>query len=145
MSADQRATRLAGSCSCEAVRYAVDGAFRYAGYCHCLQSRASSGAAFTAFAGIEKEKLEVTQGADEITVFGTNPNDLVSFCRRCGSVMFSLVREGRFLHVAMGTLVDDPAIRPMFHIFVGSKALWHEIADALPQYAGLPPTEGSGA
>jgi hypothetical protein len=39
----------------------------------------------------------------------------------------------------MGTLVDDPGIRPTFHIFVGSKAPWHEITDALPQYAELPP------
>jgi hypothetical protein len=132
---------LIGKCSCDAVRYAVEDAFLYAGYCHCSQCRASSGAAFTAFAGIEKEKLEVTQGADAITIFEKNPDDLVHFCRRCGSVLFSVVREGRFVHVTMGTLVDDPAIRPMFHIFVGSKAPWHEIADALPQYAGFPPAQ----
>ena len=51
----------------------------------------------------------------------------------------ALVREGRFFHVRMGTLVDDPGIRPMFHIFVGSKAPWHEITDLLPQYDELPP------
>ena len=60
-------------------------------------------------------------------------------------MLFSVVREGRFLHVTMGTLVDDPTIRPMFHIFVGSKAPWHEIADALPQHAGFPPAEAFGA
>ena len=41
----------------------------------------------------------------------------------------------------MGTLVGDPGIRPMFHIFTGSKAPWHEITDSLPQYAELPPEE----
>jgi hypothetical protein len=35
----------------------------------------------------------------------------------------------------MGTLVDAPSIRPAHHIFVGSKAPWHQIADDLPQYA----------
>jgi hypothetical protein len=36
----------------------------------------------------------------------------------------------------MGTLVDAPTIRPSAHIFVGSKAPWHEIEDDLPQYRG---------
>jgi hypothetical protein len=30
--------------------------------------------------------------------------------------------------------VDDPAIRPTEHIFVGSKAQWFEITDDLPQF-----------
>jgi len=46
-----------------------------------------------------------------------------------------VVRDGAFVHVAMGTLVDDPAIRPSKHIFVGSKAPWFTITDDLPQYA----------
>ena len=33
----------------------------------------------------------------------------------------------------MGSLVDDPIIRPTEHIFVGSKAPWFEITDSLPQ------------
>jgi hypothetical protein len=70
-----------------------------------------------------------------------NPDNIVSLCKVCGSSPFALVREGRYFHVAMGTLIDDPGIRPTFHIFVGSKAPWHEIADSLPQYAGLPPAE----
>jgi len=36
--------------------------------------------------------------------------------------------------VPMGSLDDDPGIRPTAHIFVGSKAPWFEIADDLPQY-----------
>ena len=43
-----------------------------------------------------------------------------------------------------GYASDDPAIRPMLHIFVGSKAPWHEIADALPQYPGFPPAQALG-
>jgi len=34
----------------------------------------------------------------------------------------------------MGTLDDDPGLRPQAHIFVGSKAPWYEIADELPRY-----------
>ena len=56
-------------------------------------------------------------------------------CKACGSLLYSVVRDGAFVHVAMGTLVDDPAIRPSKHIFVGSKAPWFTITDDLPQYA----------
>jgi hypothetical protein len=38
-----------------------------------------------------------------------------------------------FVHVAMGSLADDPTIRPTAHIFVGSKAPWFEITDDLPR------------
>ena len=56
-------------------------------------------------------------------------------CKRCGSFLYSVVRGGAFVHVAMGTLVDDPTIRPTAHIFVGSKAPWFTITDDLPQFA----------
>ena len=45
-------------------------------------------------------------------------------------------RDGAFVHVAMGTLIADPSIRPAAHIFVGSKAPWFAITDDLPQYVG---------
>jgi hypothetical protein len=51
----------------------------------------------------------------------------------CGSLLYSVIRDGAFAHVAMGTLIDDPAIRPTSHIFVGSKAPWFTITDDLPQ------------
>jgi hypothetical protein len=56
-------------------------------------------------------------------------------CRVCGSLLYSVVRDGAYVHVAMGTLVDAPKIRPNKHIFVGSKAPWFTITDGLPQFA----------
>jgi hypothetical protein len=50
-----------------------------------------------------------------------------------------VVREGTYVHVAMGSLVDAPSIRPTEHIFVGSKAPWFEITDDLPQFEEYPP------
>jgi hypothetical protein len=126
---------------CGTVHYAVEGPFRYAGFCHCSRCRAGSGSAFSAFGGIEQNRLRVTDGADSLALFELNPDNTVRFCKLCGSSLFALVRDGQFFHVKLGTLVDDPGIRPSFHIFVGSKASWHEITDALPQYAKLPPAE----
>ncbi len=55
---------LAGKCECGAVRYRVADAFIYAMNCHCSACRAATGSAFKAFAGIEREKLEITDGRD---------------------------------------------------------------------------------
>jgi hypothetical protein len=124
---------LAGRCECGSVRYAVADAFVYAANCHCSRCRAATGSAFKAFAGIEREKLTITEGLDAIAVVGEETlND--TRCGACGSLLFSVVREGAFVHVAMGSLVDPPTMRPTHHIFVGSKAAWFEITDDLPQF-----------
>ena len=124
---------LAGRCGCGAVRFEVLDAFLYAANCHCSQCRAATGSAFKAFAGIEREKLTITQGLDDIAVFGAEDlND--TRCRACGSFLFSVVRDGAYVHVCLGSLVDAPTIRPTEHIFVGSKAPWFEITDDLPQF-----------
>ena len=124
---------LVGGCWCRAVRYQVPDAFLYAENCHCSRCRAATGSAFKPFAGIEREKLEITEGKDALLVTG---DDLLNDtrCGKCGSLLFSVVRDGAYVHVALGSLVDEPSIRPTEHIFVGSKAPWYEITDDLPQY-----------
>lgn len=144
--ADRKAGKrmLAGRCFCGAVDYVVENAFLYAANCHCSNCRRTTGAAFKPFAGIERGKLVVTAGADNLLIFGDESgND--THCRACGSLLYSVVRAGAFVHVAMGTLVDDPAIRPNKHIFVGSKAQWFTITDDLPQYEEhVPPARPAG-
>jgi hypothetical protein len=115
------------------VRYSVADEFLYAANCHCSQCRASTGAAFKPFAGIEREKLEITDGAENLLVVGEADANHTR-CASCGSLLYSVVREGRYVHVALGSLVDAPAIRPTQHIFVGSKAAWFTITDDLPQF-----------
>ena len=126
---------LTGKCFCGAVAYAVADEFVYALNCHCSNCRRTTGSAFKPLAGIERDKLAVTGGGDKLMIFGEE-NGHDAHCRLCGSLLYSVVREGAYVHVAMGTLVDDPTIRPTAHIFVGSKARWYEITDDLPQYHG---------
>jgi hypothetical protein len=124
---------LLGRCECGKVRYRVADAFLYAANCHCSRCRAATGSAFKAFAGIEREKLDVTDGADSLLIVGEEASNDTR-CRVCGSLLFSVVRDGAYVHVAMGSLADAPSIRPTEHIFVGSKAPWFEITDDLPQF-----------
>jgi hypothetical protein len=114
------------------VRYRVADEFLYAANCHCSNCRASTGSAFKPFAGIERDKLEITDGANELLIWGDADNNHTR-CAVCGSLLYSVVRDGAYVHVAMGSLADAPTIRPSEHIFVGSKAPWFDITDELPQ------------
>jgi hypothetical protein len=123
---------LVGKCYCGAVQYRVADEFRYAANCHCSNCRRTTGSAFKPFGGIEREKLELTAGADKVLVYGEDDlND--THCAECGSILYSVVRDGEYVHVAYGSLLDAPSLAPSEHIFVGSKAPWFEITDDLPQ------------
>ena len=126
---------LTGKCYCGAVEYSVPDAFQYALNCHCSDCRRTTGSAFKPFAGIERAKFAVTKGADGLVIYGGDKAHNAQ-CGKCGSLLYSVVRDGPWVHVTMGTLVDAPTIRPSCHIFVGSKAPWYTITDDLPQYEG---------
>jgi hypothetical protein len=124
--------QLAGKCYCGAVQYRVADEFLYAANCHCSNCRRTTGSAFKPFGGIERGKLELTEGVGKLLVYGEEDlND--THCGECGSLLYSVVRDGEYVHVAYGSLVDAPSLSPTEHIFVGSKAPWFEITDELPQ------------
>jgi hypothetical protein len=115
------------------VRYRVADDFEYAMSCHCSRCRAATGSAFKSMAGIRRDALTLLTDDDTLLIVGSDDlND--TRCATCGSLLFSVVRDGAYVHVALGSLVDAPSIRPTHHIFVGSKAPWFEITDDLPQF-----------
>ena len=134
--ATSRRRMLSGKCLCGAVHYAVADEFRYALNCHCSDCRRATGSAFKPFAGIERAKLELTQGKERVFVFGDEQANHDVHCGVCGSLLFSVVQGGASVHVTLGSLVDEPTMRPTAHIFVGDKAPWFTITDALPHYEG---------
>ncbi|WP_333680357.1 GFA family protein [Dyella sp.] len=131
-----RGRMLSGECLCGDVHYHVEDRFLYALNCHCSQCRKATGSAFKPFAGIERGKLSVIMGEDALSIFGDEQGHDAR-CKRCGSLLYSVVREGQYVHVTYGTLIDEPSIRPTAHIHVGSKAPWYTITDALPQHEEL--------
>lgn len=126
--------KLTGRCMCGAVQYEVADEFMYAGNCHCSRCRAATGSAFKPFAGIEREKFKVTQGADNLFTYGSKGNGDFR-CGTCGSLLYTMLGDGVRVHIAMGSLVDAPSVKPREHIMVAFKAPWFTITDDLPQYA----------
>jgi hypothetical protein len=125
---------LRGRCACNAIAYEVSDEFVAAFNCHCSNCRATTGSAFLPWGEIEGEKLRVTKGAETLMVIGDPGEDHAMRCGACGSLLYWTVRDGTYARVPYGTLVDEPTLKPTAHIFVGSKAPWHEILDDLPQH-----------
>ena len=125
---------LRGRCGCNAAAFEVEDEFVAAFNCHCSNCRATSGSAFLPSGKIEREKLTVTQGADSLMVIGDPDASHAVRCGECGSLLYWTLPDGRHLRVPYGSLVDEPALKPTVHIFVGSKAPWYEILDDLPQH-----------
>jgi hypothetical protein len=129
---------LRGRCSCKAVTYEVSDEFVAAYNCHCSNCRALTGSAFLPWGEIQRQKLRVTSGADSLLMIGDADAAHAMRCGACMSLLYWTVRDGTYIRVPYGSLVDEPALKPTAHMFVGSKAPWHEILDDLPQHDEYP-------
>ncbi len=131
---------LKGGCLCGGVRYEISGKVESAANCHCSMCRKQTGTAFFSALPVATKDLRYTQGTDLITRYESSPGSLRMFCKKCGSTLGGGAADPNAdtFYLAMGTLDDDPGIKPSAHLFVGSKAPWHEITDKLPQFKEFP-------
>jgi hypothetical protein len=123
------------------VRYEVTAPFLRANYCHCSRCRKHSGAAASAQGRVPREGFRLLSGSDLIEVFRPPEGGMAkAFCRVCGSSVFGGTwPSGPEVSIRLGTLDDDPGIRPQFHSFVGSKAVWEALAeDGLDRFEERP-------
>jgi hypothetical protein len=133
---------VSGSCLCGAVRFEVVAPFQRANYCHCSRCRKHSGAAALAHGRVPVDGFRLLEGAELIETYRPAGGMAKAFCRVCGSSLFGGTwPDGPEVSVRLGALDGDPAIRPQFHTFVGSKAEWEDLAeDGLPRFEGRLPS-----
>jgi hypothetical protein len=140
---------IRGSCLCGSIKFEINGPLSPPSNCHCSMCRKQHGAAFRSRARVEKSDFKWVQGADLVTFYESTPGAFRGFCRVCGSpIVNKFEARSRIAErdpqapsrygIALATLDDDPGVRPLAHIFVGSKAPWFEITDDLPQHAEGP-------
>lgn len=126
---------IRGSCLCGGVRFQVRPPFLRANHCHCSRCRKHSGTAVCTQARVPRERFELLQGEPLIRVYGEGQGAVKAFCTVCGSSLFGgKWPHGKEISIRLGAFDDDPGIRPQFHTYVGSRAPWDEITDALPQH-----------
>ncbi len=131
---------IRGSCLCRGVQFEIRGEVSGMTDCHCSMCRKAHGASFVTFVSSSRDDFRWVQGEDLITVYNASAAFGRPFCRVCGSTLGGM-SHGRVGSITLGTVDGDPGVRPLSHIFVGSKAIWHEIEDDLPQFEEWPPGE----
>ena len=125
---------VTGGCLCGTLRYEIDGRISPIALCHCSKCRKANGSAFHAGSLCRKTRFRWTGGEYAIGAYASESGYETRFCRRCGGPVPMPQRDGEYMVLPTGALDQDPGSRPIAHIFVGSKAPWFEITDALPQF-----------
>ena len=115
--------------------------FLRANYCHCTRCRKHSGAAAGAQGRVPRDGFRLLAGEELIEVYRPEDGMVKAFCRVCGSSLFGEHADGSQVSIRLGTLDDDPGIKPQCHTFVGSKASWDELPeDGLERFEGRAPS-----
>ena len=131
---------IKGSCMCGGVTYAINGEMGDITHCHCAICRKAHGSAFSSVAAVQIEDFEFVSGNDLIKCYRSSPDKVRCFCSNCGSHIFAH-REGQNHYILrLGTLDDDPGVRPVNHIWVSLKAPWYNLENdcGLPKYDEWP-------
>lgn len=130
------ARQVRGGCLCGGVRYKLSEPFRRANFCHCSRCRKHSGAAALAQGRLPASGFELLSGRELLITYSEPGHMAKVFCRRCGSSLFGGTwPDGPEVSVRLGTLDDDPGIRPGYHSFVDESPAWDELPpDGLPRF-----------
>jgi hypothetical protein len=135
---------LQGSCLCGGVRFEITAPFRRANHCHCSRCRKHSGTFGETQGRIPREDVRLLSGEGLLRVYVAAPDaGRKVFCSVCGSSLFGGGwPDGPMISVRFGSLDGDPGIRPQYHAFVESRAVWDELPeDGLPRYPDEPPPD----
>ncbi len=126
---------IRGSCLCGAIAFEAGNYIEFSN-CHCSRCRKARGAAYASNVFVKPADFRWLRGENLLTDYRLPAAQRFGnvFCRVCGSPMPRAVPMRDFVVIPAGALDGAPGIRPSYHIFVGSKAPWHEITDDLPQH-----------
>jgi len=126
---------IQGHCECGRVRFEADGPIEDFSHCHCSQCRRMHGAAYATFAGVARSGFRYLSGESDLTVYASSDTHDRVFCSVCGSnILVALTGEPDAIYLSMGAIDGDPPRPRAYHIYVGSKAPWHDINDDLEQH-----------
>ena len=126
---------LKGSCLCGRAQFQVDGRIEDVSHCHCSMCRKAHGAAFGTYANVPAALHRFISGEDVLKIYQSSPTAQRLFCSVCGSPMLwrDPVHFPGIASFPLGSLDSPVAVAAQRHIFVGSKATWHQITDHWPQ------------
>jgi hypothetical protein len=133
--------RIGGGCLCGAVRYELEPPIPMLRNCHCSRCRKARSAAHATNAYLPLAQFHWTLGEENVCRYKVPEARyfMQAFCGECGSPVPRTDTERAMAFVPAGSFDGDPGLRVVEHIFVGSKAPWHDITDSLPRHEAAAP------
>ncbi len=129
-----------GSCMCGGVTYEIHEKIGEITHCHCTTCRKAHGSAFSSVAAVQIDDFKFISGENLIKCYQSSPDKVRCFCSNCGSHIYAHRENHKHYILRLGTLDDDPVVRPTSHIWISLKAPWYEIEKdcKLPQFKEWP-------
>lgn len=119
---------LTGQCLCGAVAFAIDGKTTDIYQCHCSVCRKATGSSNVSLFLCRGKYFRWVAGEQHIKLFKTPTGYRSVFCHACGSHLPDPNPDKTTYWIPAG-LMDDNGLKIKVgaHVFVGSKAKWHDI------------------
>lgn len=124
-----------GECNCGAVRFEISADLSDVYVCHCSICRRATGTNGIAVVVFKNEDFMWIRGEDHVSHWKKPDADWhISFCKTCGSPL-PAENDGNTMFAPAGLIIEGgDGLNVKAHIFVGSKAHWHEIGDRAIQH-----------
>jgi hypothetical protein len=106
----------------------------------CRRSRA---AAYGSVLLTSPQELRWTHGYDHVRSYRLPHRHTytAAFCELCGSPVPIVIADPHLVLLPVGAINTPLPLLPIVHLYVASRASWHEITDDGPQFDELPPRE----
>lgn len=125
---------ITGSCHCKSVTFEITSELQTFEHCHCHTCRKIHGTVYGSSAIVARNGFRVVEGQQNIREYASSPGKRRCFCSNCGSHVYAyLLDEPNTVLLRLGTLDQDPGIRPSRHIWFNEKAPWYDVLDDLPK------------
>jgi hypothetical protein len=125
--------RNTGGCQCGAVRYRISGALGRASICHCRMCQKAFGAFYAPLVSAPLAAFELTRGS--LGIFKSSDAVERGFCRDCGTPLTFRFLDTDQIDVAIGSLDDPSAAKPVLQVGIESRLPWLDSLNDLPGHA----------
>ena len=127
-----------GQCSCGAVKFKFDIEELFAYQCHCSICRRATGSACSTTLMAPEQDFVWCGGKEKVSSYSNENGYMTSFCSCCGSPVPNKFRDYLLYSVPLGCLDNDPDIKVVAQIYLGSKAKWEKDKLVEQKYIEMP-------
>ena len=124
-----------GECFCGAVQLEVSGEPEGMGYCHCRSCRSWSASPVNAFTLWNPKAVQVTAGAEHVSMFQKTAASERKYCKKCGGHLMTNHPSMGLVDVYAATL-PTLTFSPGVHVNYAETVL--PMRDRLPKFKDFP-------